>query len=60
MFIDLWIVALFSVLYGICAWTSRAAGVKEGELNVLRRLIANDIIKIENDRIVPCERVKNS
>jgi hypothetical protein len=58
MFVDIWVLALFSLLFGVCAWTSRSAGVKAGEVEILRRLHDAKIIMLENGRIVPYSNKK--
>lgn len=56
MFVDLWILSLFAILFGLCAYFSSKSGQKHGAILVLQTLIDQKIIKIHDNKIVPYRR----
>ena len=59
MFIDIWIVCLFSILFGICAVINYRLGVLRGIDATLTVLADDKIITIEDDKIVPYKNKKH-
>lgn len=53
MFIDLYIVCLFSVLFGICAWWNFSAGVRRGIEATLAVLEKEKVIAFKGTDVVP-------
>jgi hypothetical protein len=53
MFVDLWIVALFSLLFGGCAWWNYRKGVTDGITTTLNVLLDDKVIDVIGDKIVP-------
>jgi hypothetical protein len=49
MFVDLWILSLFSILFGICAVWNHHRGRSMGIAETLVALTAEKIIKITSD-----------
>jgi hypothetical protein len=58
MFVDLWIVALFSLLFGGCAWCNYRKGVTDGITTTLNVLMDDKVISVVNDKIVPYKKGK--
>jgi hypothetical protein len=58
MFVDLYIVALFSLLFGVCAWWNYRKGVNDGVVSTLRVLVDDKIISVHNDKIIPYRKKK--
>lgn len=56
MFVDIWIVGLFSLLFGACAWWNYSSGVLRGVETTLQVLQDQKIIKIEEQGIVPYKK----
>lgn len=60
MFVDLWIVSLFSLLFGGCAWWNFNAGVKKGIESTLIVLAEQKVIRIEDDEVFPYSKGENN
>lgn len=58
MFVDLWIVSLFSILFGICAWWNHREGVKKGIQGTLTVLENEKIIMMKGDQVYPYREAK--
>lgn len=58
MYLDYWVIAVFALLFGFCAWWNRSSGVKYGIEMTIQMLEINKIIAIENDEIVPFKKKK--
>jgi hypothetical protein len=58
MFVDLWIVALFSLLFGGCAWWNYRKGVTDGITTTLNVLMDDKVISVVDDKIVPYKKGK--
>jgi hypothetical protein len=56
MFIDIWIVSLFSLLFGICAVINFRLGVNKGVQGTLTFLADQKIISVVDDEVVPYKR----
>jgi hypothetical protein len=56
MFIDLWIVGIFSLLFGACAWWNYRNGINDGIRATLAVLADDKIIAVENDKVVPYKK----
>lgn len=56
MYVDFWILSLFSVLFGICAVWNRKRGLQEDVQGTLELLKELKIIEIENDEIIPARK----
>lgn len=52
MFVDLWILSLFSLLFGACAYFSRKSGERAGAMLLLKTLIEQNVIMIKDNKIV--------
>jgi len=52
MYVDIWIFGLFAILFGVCAWWNRVAGVTQGIEATLETLIEKKIIMIVDDNVV--------
>jgi len=52
MFVDLWIVSLFSLLFGACAVINYKLGVHRGVEGTLDLLVDQKIIKVVDDKVV--------
>ena len=62
MFVDLWVVSIFSILFGVCAVWNRMRGIHVGIEKTLDKLVEDRIIRIVNDRVVrytPTTRRRN-
>lgn len=53
MFVDLWIVSLFSLLFGACAVINFRLGVNKGVEGTLTVLADRKIIAVVDDEVVP-------
>lgn len=53
MYVDLWIVALFSCLFGFCAVFNYTIGRRKGILDTLLLLESEKVIMVVNDEVVP-------
>jgi len=53
MYLDPWMILLSVIMYGICAWWNRKAGMVHGIETAVNFLLEDKIIKIVNDKIVP-------
>lgn len=53
MFIDLWIVCLFSLLFGACAYINYNRGIKKGIEATLTVLEDQKIIRINGEDVLP-------
>ena len=53
MFIDLWIVCLFSLLFGACAYINYNRGVEKGVEGTLAVLQREKIIVINGEDVLP-------
>lgn len=53
MFIDLWIVSLFSLLFGACAYINYNMGIRKGVEATLSVLEQEKIIRIDGDDVLP-------
>lgn len=53
MFVDLWIVGLFSLLFGFCAWWNYKTGVTKGIETTLNVLSDAKVITISEDGVIP-------
>jgi uncharacterized membrane protein YeiB len=53
MFIDLWIVCLFSLLFGACAYINYNRGIEKGVEDTLAVLQREKIIVINGEDILP-------
>jgi hypothetical protein len=60
MFVDLWIVGLFSLLFGACAWWNHSAGVRKGIEATLAVLEQEKVIRFDNGDVVPYSKKKGS
>lgn len=60
MYIDYWVIAIFAVLFGICAWRNRNSGIEIGIQGTLDKLLHDKIIIIHNDEVLPYPRNSNS
>jgi len=62
MFVDLWVVCIFSILFGVCAVWNYTRGLHIGVEKTLDKLLEDKIIRIVNDRVVrytPTTRRRN-
>lgn len=53
MFVDIWVLSLFSLLFGVCAWWNRTAGLRDGIEGTLNTLLDNNIIEMNGNEVVP-------
>lgn len=53
MFIDLWIVCLFSLLFGACAYINYNRGIRKGIETTLLVLEDQKIIRINGEDVLP-------
>jgi hypothetical protein len=53
MFIDLWIVCIFSLLFGACAYINYNRGIKKGIETTLLVLEDQKIIRINGEDVLP-------
>jgi hypothetical protein len=53
MFVDIWIVSLFSLLFGVCAYINYNMGIKKGIETTLHILEAEKVIQIDGEDIQP-------
>jgi hypothetical protein len=53
MFIDLWIVCIFSLLFGACAYINYNRGIKKGIEATLTVLEEQKIIRINGEDVLP-------
>jgi hypothetical protein len=53
MFVDLWIVGIFSLLFGACAYINYNRGIKRGIEATLTVLEQEKIIRINGDDVLP-------
>lgn len=53
MFIDLWIVVIFSLLFGACAYINYNRGVRKGIEATLTVLEKEKIIRIKGEDVLP-------
>lgn len=53
MFIDLWIVCIFSLLLGACAYINYNRGIKKGIEATLTVLEEQKIIRINGEDVLP-------
>ena len=53
MFIDLWIVCIFSLLFGACAYINYNMGIRRGIEGTLDMLVDQKIITLEDDEVLP-------
>jgi hypothetical protein len=53
MFIDLWIVCIFSLMFGACAYINYNRGVKKGVEGTLVVLQREKIIRINGEDVLP-------
>jgi hypothetical protein len=53
MFIDLWIVCIFSLLFGACAYINYNRGIKKGIETTLLVLENQKIIRINGEDVLP-------
>lgn len=56
MFVDLWIVSLFSLLFGACAYINYNMGVKKGIETTLFILEEQKVIQIDGEDIQPYKK----
>jgi hypothetical protein len=59
MFIDLWIVSLFSLLFGACAYINYNMGIRRGIEGTLDMLVDQKIITLEDDEVLPYKGENN-
>lgn len=60
MFVDIWIVGLFSLLFGFCAWWNFTSGVKRGIETTLFVLEKEKVISIVAEGVVPYRKGKKA
>ena len=53
MFIDFWIVCIFSLLFGACAYINYNRGIKKGIEKTLLVLEEQKIIRINGEDVLP-------
>lgn len=58
MFVDLWIVSIFSLLFGACAVINFKMGVRQGIRGTLCVLEQEKIITVEGDDVKPYKKKK--
>lgn len=56
MFIDIWVVCLFSILFGACAYINYNMGVRRGIEGTLGLLEDQKIISIIGDDVQPYQK----
>ena len=56
MYLDPWMLFVAALMYGVCAWWNRRAGVLAGHYTTIKILEKKRIIRIEGDEIVPYVR----
>ena len=57
MFVDVWIFGVFAILFGICAWWNRSAGITIGIEGTLDKLLHDKAIEIIGDKVIPYRRI---
>jgi hypothetical protein len=60
MFVDIWVFGIFAGLFGVCAWWNRNAGIEIGIHGTLDKLIADKIIMVQNDEVMPYPRATSN
>jgi hypothetical protein len=60
MFVDLWIVSLFSLLFGACAYINYNMGLRKGIEATLDVLENDKIIMMHGDQVVPYREGENN
>lgn len=60
MFVDIWIFGIFAVMFGVCAWWNRNAGITIGIEGTLNKLVNDKVIMIQNDEVIPYPRPTNN
>lgn len=44
MYVDLWVIAIFGVLFAVCAWWNRRSGFLDGGWMVINRLLDDGVV----------------
>jgi len=44
MYVDLWVIAIFGVLFAFCAWWNRRSGFLDGGWMVINRLLDEGVV----------------
>ena len=53
MFLDIWMIVILALLFGVCAFWNHRKGFHDGAKDILQNLFDNKIIMVVDGEVVP-------